>query len=167
MRLRPLLILLQTLSDGNSMMQVQASSSDLRPQEAAPTPRDGLDGNDHQRPAARDPALQCDAPVDLVHLARHTLGNRDLEREILVLFQRQSACYVRRLKVADSREEQCAAAHIIKGSSRGIGAWRVASLADVVEAAFTEGHLDAGTLVDQLASAIEDANNYIGGLLAA
>lgn len=107
------------------------------------------------------------APVDLVHLARHTLGNRDLEREVLSLFQRQSACYVRRLKMADTTEEQCAAAHIIKGSSRGIGAWRVAELAEGVETAYVNGQIDADMLAEQLSNAIDDTNKYIADLLAA
>jgi len=110
---------------------------------------------------------KSDAPVDLVHLTRHTLGNRDLEREVLSLFQRQSACYVRRLKAADNCDEQCAAAHIIKGSSRGIGAWQVARLAEAVEEAYSEGQLEAELLADQLSSAVDHANRYISDLLAA
>jgi hypothetical protein len=33
-----------------------------------------------------------DRPIDLVHLARATLGDRSLEREVLQLFDRQSPC---------------------------------------------------------------------------
>lgn len=115
----------------------------------------------HQATAAAD-----EPPVDLVHLARHTLGNRDLEQEVLTLYQRQSACYVRRLKIADTTEEQCAAAHIIKGSSRGIGAWRVARLAEAVEAAYNDGQIDADVLADQLVAAISEANSFIKQVLS-
>lgn len=147
-------------------MQLQASTSDYLPDQVTPDqPKHGK--RSLNRSVGRDLAMRSGAPVDLVHLARHTLGNRDLEREVLVLFQRQSACYVRRLKMADNTEEQCAAAHIIKGSSRGIGAWRVADLAEAVEAAYMEGRIDADLLVDHLSSAIEDANAYIGELLSA
>ena len=106
-----------------------------------------------------------EAPVDLVHLARHTLGNRELEQEVLQLYCRQSACYVRRLRVADTAEERCAAAHIIKGSSRGIGAWRAARLAEAVESAYADGQLDADQLADTLVDAIDETNTYIRTML--
>ena len=31
-----------------------------------------------------------DRPVDLVHLAKYTMGNRELEQEVLTLFTRSS-----------------------------------------------------------------------------
>ena len=39
-------------------------------------------------------------PVDLVHLSRYTLGERELEREVLELFCTQSFVYLERLKAA-------------------------------------------------------------------
>lgn len=99
-------------------------------------------------------------PVDLVHLARHTLGNRDLEREVLQIFVRQSAIYLDRIQGAKSGSEQQMAAHTIKGSARGIGAWEVAECADALEnAASTPAALS------QLAEAVEKTNNFILALL--
>jgi len=108
----------------------------------------------------------ADRPVDLVHLARHTLGDRDLEREVLQLFVRQSAVYLARLRGADSARDRRTAAHTIKGSARGIGAWRIAELADVLE------HIpdDVATVdpakLDELATAVTCANDYIRKVLA-
>jgi hypothetical protein len=47
-------------------------------------------------------------PIDLVHLARMTLGDRSLEREMLQLFVRQAAVLLDRMEAADPG--QCAVA---------------------------------------------------------
>ncbi|MGH6866065.1 MAG: Hpt domain-containing protein, partial [Methyloceanibacter sp.] len=60
-------------------------------------------------------------PVDLVHLSRYTLGERDLEREVLELFCSQSLVYLERLREAQSDKEWIEAAHTLKGSARAIG----------------------------------------------
>ena len=83
-------------------------------------------------------------PLDLVHLARMTLGDRDLEREVLQLFVRQSAQLIARMAGADVVSVG-ALAHTLKGSARGLGAWRVAEAAEAVEQA------DADTLAARVA----------------
>lgn len=99
-------------------------------------------------------------PVDLVHLARHTLGNRELEREVLQIFVRQSAIYLDRIRDARTVTERQMAAHTIKGSARGIGAWHVADLAEVLE---NPGPSNGGVV--ELAEAVKKANGFISGLL--
>ena len=47
--------------------------------------------------AAERPIFAGDRPIDLVHLARQTFGERDLESELLRLFDRQSRQIVERL----------------------------------------------------------------------
>src|SRR5437763_5292286 len=75
--------------------------------------------------------ISGERPIDLVHLARMTLGDRSLEREVLELFDRQAGVLVVRMQQA-ARAGICAAAHTLKGSARGIGAWRVARAAEAV-----------------------------------
>ncbi len=70
-----------------------------------------------------------DRPIDLVHLARMTLGDRSLEREVLQLFDRQSALLIARMRSA-APPGIATLAHTLKGSARGIGAWRVARAAE-------------------------------------
>ncbi len=72
-------------------------------------------------------------PVDLAHLARHTFGDRGLQQEVLALFENQSAIWMERLKRAGDAGEMSEAAHSLKGSARGIGAWQVAELAERLE----------------------------------
>lgn len=106
-------------------------------------------------------------PVDLVHLARYTLGNRSLEREVLGLFHTQSEIYLQRLKEADADKDWVDAAHTIKGSARGIGAWQVARSAEAAEALRGKTR-KSGSLevIKELECLIGDANGYIESLLA-
>lgn len=108
-----------------------------------------------------------DRPVDLVHLARYTLGNRSLEREVLRLFCTQSSAYLQRLKDAQADKDWADAAHTIKGSARGIGAWHVAKIAEAAEALCGEGRLNGSSaIVCELERLIGEANSYIEALLA-
>jgi HPt (histidine-containing phosphotransfer) domain-containing protein len=70
--------------------------------------------------------------IDIDHLARMTLGERSLEAEVLMLFDRQAALLLARMRDC-SPAAMAAFAHTLKGSARGIGAWRVAAAADAVE----------------------------------
>jgi len=88
---------------------------------------------DPRRNAGASKTPDRDPPVDLVHLARHTLGDAHLEQEVLQLFVTQSRIYINRLKEAGTTEQWQRAAHTIKGSARGIGAWAVAERAETAE----------------------------------
>lgn len=81
----------------------------------------------------------ADEPIDLAYLARFTLGNTGLEREILELFAGQMPRYVEQLRAADSRTTWELAAHTIKGSALAVGAHKLARLAQMAE------RLDVGT----------------------
>jgi HPt (histidine-containing phosphotransfer) domain-containing protein len=106
-----------------------------------------------------------DRPIDLVHLARATLGDRALEREVLQLFDRQSGMLIARMRAAGPAGI-AALAHTLKGSARGIGAWRVARAAELLELAGASGNPTAEAL-DTLAAASEEARTVIAELLLA
>jgi len=72
-------------------------------------------------------------PVDLVHLSKYTLGNRSLENELLGLFRNQADIYLARLDGAGDDKEWRDAAHSLKGSARGLGAWTLGELAEEAE----------------------------------
>ncbi len=78
------------------------------------------------------------AAIDATHLERMTLGDRRLEREVLELFLRQTAIMLDRVVNAPP-PLAAAAAHTLKGSARGIGAWRVARAAELLEQAAADG----------------------------
>jgi HPt (histidine-containing phosphotransfer) domain-containing protein len=116
--------------------------------------------------------------IDETHLERMTLGDRRLEREVLELFVRQTTIMLGRIVGAEPALA-AAAAHTLKGSARGVGAWRVARAAELVESAANgesanganrvmEGAMDDA--VTELKSASLEASAAIGsrltGLLA-
>src|SRR5919107_6346009 len=73
--------------------------------------------------------------LDLVHLARQTFGDRELEREVLALFEAQCRRLLPILAGAGRECERGDAAHTLKGAARAVGAWRLAALADELETA--------------------------------
>ena len=109
---------------------------------------------------------EFDRPVDLVHLARYTLGERSLEREVLVLFHAQCEINLQRLKEAVDDKAWADAAHTIKGSAKGIGAWPIAKSAESAEAlkgaARENGCRDA---LEELEILTGEAKAYIESLL--
>jgi HPt (histidine-containing phosphotransfer) domain-containing protein len=72
-------------------------------------------------------------PVDRAHLRRYTLGDEELEREVLGLFLAQVPLTMESLHYAESDRGWQVAAHTLKGSARAVGAWEVARLAQEAE----------------------------------
>lgn len=105
-----------------------------------------------------------DAPVDLVHLARHTLGNRELEREVLRLFSRQSKMLTERMRDADDGEALERCLHTLLGSARGIGAWKVA---EAVEQAQQALHGEGRADLSAVSAAVAESADFIEILLDA
>jgi HPt (histidine-containing phosphotransfer) domain-containing protein len=104
-------------------------------------------------------------PIDLVHLSRMTLGDRGLEREVLALFDRQTTVLVTRMRSAPPGAVT-SVAHTLKGSARGVGAWRVAAAAEAVEVA-ASGEGDVSAAITRLAAVAEEARAVIAELLRA
>jgi HPt (histidine-containing phosphotransfer) domain-containing protein len=99
--------------------------------------------------------------VDLAHLARMTLGEKGLEREVLELFQRQADMLLARMAVEEPRMVR-AFAHTLAGSASGIGAWKVAEAATALErAAAVPGTGALATLLDHLAAAVAEVHAAI------
>jgi HPt (histidine-containing phosphotransfer) domain-containing protein len=92
---------------------------------------------------------QSATSIDQVHLERMTLGDRSLEREVLELFARQTAMTLERI-AGSGPACAAAAAHTLKGSARGIGAWRVAEAAERLEQA-AAGAGDEAAMLSALA----------------
>ncbi|MBA4783502.1 MAG: Hpt domain-containing protein [Rhizobiales bacterium] len=103
-----------------------------------------------------------DRPIDLVHLAKQTLGDRSLENEVLQLFMTQSDIYMKRLESANDDRQRFEAAHTIKGSARNIGAWGVADAAAHLEQA-QEAEIQAD--VATLRLALMETRSFIRSLL--
>ncbi len=104
--------------------------------------------------------------IDEDHLGRMTLGDRSLEREVLEIFARQTTLTLERIAGA-APARAAAAAHTLKGSARGIGAWRVAQAAERLEhAAAGEGGVSAmSAAIAELEAASCEARAAIGARL--
>jgi HPt (histidine-containing phosphotransfer) domain-containing protein len=137
----------------------------LRPTSPEATPqRDPL----ARDPLARDPSADASCPIDLIHLARQTMGDGDLETELLGLFERQATQIVERL-AADFPTGGVAwradLAHTLRGSARAIGATRVAIKAEIYEVQARDGKPDLKPALAGLTKAVEQACAAISDLL--
>jgi HPt (histidine-containing phosphotransfer) domain-containing protein len=130
----------------------------LRPIPAAPA-----------RAPVRDlPSEPTSRPIDLIHLARQTLGDRDLETELLGLFTRQAIQIVARLSAdlpSDDIPWRADLAHTLKGSARAIGAIRVAIKAEIYEVQARDGKPNLQPALTALKSAVDEACRTIAELL--
>ncbi|MFZ2469460.1 MAG: Hpt domain-containing protein [Parvibaculum sedimenti] len=98
-------------------------------------------------------------PLDLAHLAQYTLGNRDLEAELLGLFRAQAQLYLDRLSDATDDKEWRDAAHSLKGSARGLGAFALGDIAE--EAERLADQTARASMIEHLRAAVAEVNLYI------
>ncbi|GLK81145.1 Hpt domain-containing protein [Methylopila turkensis] len=98
--------------------------------------------------------------IDVAHLARQTLGDRTLEREVLELFRRQARILLFRFEALTNPAERSQIAHTLKGSARGIGATRVALAAEELERAANAGE-PTGKALAEVAESIAEATSAI------
>jgi HPt (histidine-containing phosphotransfer) domain-containing protein len=102
-------------------------------------------------------------PVDRCHLARYTLGDPSLEKEVLGLFLAKVPLTIESLKFASTDKDWHMAAHALKGSARAVGAWKLARLAQQAERFGRNGE---GGLSGGIVSRIEDAAFEVESYLA-
>lgn len=104
-------------------------------------------------------------PVDLVFLAKQTMGDTALEREILSLFEQVARRCLSRAR--DTRgPEQRLELHALKGAALGVGATAVAEQAREAEAECLADGVTRRESIADLAIAIEEVGTFIAGLLA-
>ncbi|MEM5472486.1 Hpt domain-containing protein [Hoeflea sp. AS60] len=98
-------------------------------------------------------------PIDLVHLARQTGGDKSLETEVLALFARQARQAVAQIGNLE-QQARSELAHKLAGAAKGVGASDVARCASAVE-------LEPGNsaAIAAFTKAVVDADNFIVGLM--
>jgi HPt (histidine-containing phosphotransfer) domain-containing protein len=79
--------------------------------------------------------------VDQAHLNRMTGGDDSLASEVLGLFREQWDLWVRLLEPTTDTLDWGNAAHTIKGSARGIGAWQLGEICGKAEECARGGEL--------------------------
>ena len=101
-------------------------------------------------------------PIDLVHLARHTMGDKDTEAHVLHMFARQARQCVNQLCGGNhlvASRDRLAVIRTLRGSASSVGAFGLCQLAERLE-----DNLDDGMLHDALSDAVLDVENFISGL---
>jgi HPt (histidine-containing phosphotransfer) domain-containing protein len=108
------------------------------------------------------PLAPDDGPIDFEHLGRMTLGDANLEREVLAMFSAQATGLIGTLATLPSNTG--ALAHTLKGSARTIGAFRVADAAEGLEAAILNGG-DPAQALAELNDAVAQARSAVDAIL--
>ncbi len=101
-------------------------------------------------------------PIDLVHLARRTAGDKDREAQVLGLFARQARQCVNQLCGTNhlvGRTDRLAVVRTLRGSASNVGAFCVSRVAESLEK-----DVNDGILHDALTAAVVDVENFISGL---
>ena len=114
---------------------------------------------------AADDRGVCSRPIDLVHLAKYTMGNKALEREILDLFVTQSRSTLSHLEAAGNDKDWRDYAHALLGSARAVGAKPVADhvlKAQKLPGAWKDPERDR--VLAAIKIELETANRYIKDL---
>lgn len=94
-------------------------------------------------------------PIDLIHLARQTMGDKALELEVLQMFARHARESMKELALTEGAV-RAAAAHRLKGSAQSVGAVAVVKAAGALE----DDPADAAALASVTAAVVE-AENFI------
>ena len=108
------------------------------------------------------PLAPGDGPVDFEHLQRMTLGDADIEQEVLTMFLAQSARHMHMLAALPA--DASALAHTLKGSARAIGAFSVADAAERLETVLAGG-TDPTAALARLGEAVAEARAAIEAIL--
>ena len=110
------------------------------------------------RPGGESKAPSRARPVDLVHLARQTLGDRALEQEVLAMFVQQLSVTRERLAEANDSERRTLA-HTLKGSARSVGAFAIADCAEAIE-----NQPSGKGLMSRLSKLIDEVRDFIAAI---
>ena len=108
--------------------------------------------------------------IDLEHLAKYTGGEKDLNGEILRLFDDQIASMVTELNglVASQNSKRWREiAHTIKGAARGVGAFEMGEAAAEAEPLNPADNVEAQAAIRKLEHEAETVRAFISSYLAA
>jgi HPt (histidine-containing phosphotransfer) domain-containing protein len=104
---------------------------------------------------ARGSSPSNSRPIDLVHLAVQTMGDKNLEIEILHLFARQARAALQEMGSGTS-DTVVAAAHRLRSAANAVGAFQVAAYAESLEGSANDAALRAA-----LGASVIEAENFI------
>ena len=105
-------------------------------------------------------------PIDLGHLSEFTLGDRSVQIRILKTFKRQSSIDLQKLSKSKTIEDWREAAHSLKNSASGIGAWHIVRDAEAaLQLKRDRLDLEFARISVALVARVEEANGFIEKIL--
>jgi hypothetical protein len=114
--------------------------------------------------APSDAARPRQRPIDLVHLAKQTLGDAGLECEVLRMFDQFATGTFARIERSTNAEELLAHLSSLRGAAAGIGAWSVVDLAQTAETEIAAGTVNPER-IDDIEMAMNEVSAFIAELL--
>ncbi len=120
--------------------------------------RDGYEKVAFSMPGGEASDTTRSRPIDLTHLSKQTMGDRDLERDVLGLFAEQVKTVRKQIGKAEIKE-RLFLAHALKGSARGVGAFAIAECACAIENSPTDR-----LVVKRLVRLIDEACDFIASI---
>ena len=120
--------------------------------------RDGYEKVAFSMPGGETSDKRRSRPIDLAHLSKQTMGDRELEREVLSLFVEQAQAVRRQIARAEVKE-RLFLAHALKGSARGVGAFPIAECTCAIENSPTDR-----MVVKRLVRLIDEACDFIASI---
>lgn len=106
-------------------------------------------------------------PVDLVHLAKLSKGDVELELQYLSMFDTQMQSSVKDLSVLQEFDDATYSLAGLKGAARNVGAFGVADLCARAEEALRDDFEDYREVVDDLKVASAEITAFIVNMAAA
>lgn len=104
-----------------------------------------------------------EAPIDFVHLAQYTAGDKVLEADLLAEFVINAEGYVARIAAAPGSEDADIAAHTLKGSAQGMGAFALAQAAAEAEEIETADAGNNPEILSRLHAEMDRLRAFVAG----
>ena len=105
-------------------------------------------------------------PLDMIHLAKQTLGDKGLELEVLRMFDDAALVYFGRIERSTTIEDLLRNLHTLKGAAAGIGAKAIADLAAVTERELRDGGAVNPERIADLEMAVTECRVWIEELIS-
>lgn len=104
-------------------------------------------------------------PLDMVHLAKQTLGDKGLEEEVLRLFDDASRTYFARIERSTNVDELMGHLHTLSAAAAGVGARAIADLARMAEEELRDGKPVNPERIEDLHMAVIECSAWIERVL--
>jgi HPt (histidine-containing phosphotransfer) domain-containing protein len=104
-------------------------------------------------------------PLDMVHLAKQTLGDKGLEQEVLRVFDDASRTYFSRIETSTNVEDLMRHLHTLSAAAAGVGARAIAELARTTEEELRQGSPVDPERIEDLHMAVVECSQWIERVL--